>query len=465
MSAISAISANWIYFMKLTQKQLKSTQKLDILSIYRLFSYVETNDMENIIEMIGLQYPKIPISCDLNSTIFDQTGDVFKESIKYSGWKLLKIFGTNLKIFGTNLNKLHVTLNSDNDLQLDHIQLTTHKGIIDQSESNINIFKWILDTYDETYRNYLILFFNMIIKGHLIYARILTPTDISYIMSLFEIVKGEQFSFVGRPVHIKNAHGNDNVVSLIEMELNICTFYLQSVLDDEEYYKQKSIVGGKKDWNKSFLYQSYYWFGFMNTTEDEIVYKISSLGDHEYGKMAQQDNMFPAIENHVFGYTNIIESTIRYFNGEPQTQNSISLIESSIALSTNFNSYLFTKSDETEIPYLYVFRMEQVPVTSTGKLYKDIKQGEEIELYKPTSTSYAGPASAKFFGILLRFRISKNVAFICVDGINRMSENEIILPTGTKCICLHKWYDLNSKDKSREMTLYIDFEVVPNINF
>jgi len=414
------MSANWIYFMKLVDEQIP----IDITtnSIYKLFKYVETNDIENVIEMIGLEYPKLPIyipnsDVDLLSSIREE----IKLSIEFSKHKLFpNITDDNLSF----LEKSPVILE--------------------------NNFQWILETYNNQYKNYLILFFNLIIKGNLIYARTLSSQDIQYILSLFQLVRNEQYSFVGRPVHI-------DMFNLIEMELNISMFYLQSVIEDEKYYNLR----GKKesdvtsDWSKRFIYKSYNWFSFVNN-KDTITQRIEELNDHEYGIMASQ---YPMIKKHVSGFDIIKKSMICFFQNQPQPIESINLIKTAQILSTTFNDYLFTEPDGTTVPYLYTYRLEQVPVSSTGKLYSDLKQGEQIELFRPTSTSYGSP-NIKFQGlILIRFRIPRNVAFICVDGIKEMNEHEVILPAGTQCKCIRKWYDVL---KIPSMLLYIDFDVVPN---
>lgn len=405
-----------IYSMRYLSKVIDSKIK-NSFSIYNIFNWTSIDNFEYILNMYyDHNYPSIVPITIYGTTIENVLIDLKKNLVVYNS--ILYVF---------NVKEILV---KGNELILETCDVIAVAYADELRDTNL--FDYFLTINQPDVDKYFRIFFNMILKGYLIYSKQL-PCEIDTMIKLLDKNVNDTFYFVGLPITL-----NDQLRDKIKMELLVPTYYKSLVIDQRKRYNKI----------QNFLYP-FTWNGWVNSTE--LIHKIESIGDTQYGKMLieldrQNDNV---VSKYVDNFRVIGEIVTDFFN---QTENHSDQQICDIA-SKMSNEYLFSS-----VKYIYVYRMERIPLAidseSKSIWYNDIIEGQTIVFYKPTSTSYTSPPNEKFGGdVCLRFRLTTDIPFICIDGMKKMSECEILLPSKLQFTCIHKWYDYMG---SNQMT-YIDF--------
>lgn len=413
-------------------------------SIYSLFDLTTTDDMEQIIDMIQLEndlsFDIIPIYIDTSKAIIPA---YTKESISIE--ELLELIKNRYEgILYSMISYAFNKLIKGNDFLTEY---SPNLEIIDRNSLGIDGIKLIEinDNLDEQYEkyefsnSYLNLFFNMVLKGNIIYTASLEDDKISFLLNLLSKISDQKFYLIGTSIKL-----NEQLINKITAEFMIGRFYSDLVLEESKL-KRKKIR----------FYSTTYFNNYRSS--NDLVKKLDDRYYKEYAeKVLELDYKYLSILRKYIGisFDFVKKCSLNYMNG----------IENNEFYSFSkellpFNEEFF-KNDE----YIYLYRLEPFNFNSSGKLYQDLHIGEQITLMRPTSTSYEYAMYGKFFGnVLIRYKINKNTPFICptCTGV-MMSESEFVLPENLKFICVRKWYDavLNNDGKTYKNMFIIDFDAI-----
>lgn len=425
---------NNFYFMRTLLYLLKNFIKsYEINSIYSLYDLVTTDNIEKIIDMIqienDLNFDIVPIYVSSEISVEDlleliKGNDLRYEMILYSFSKLM--LGEDFLTADTP--QLEVI--GENSLGINGIKLIEINNDVDSQYDASNP--------SSPSSSYLNLFFNLVLKGNIIYTIDIDDDKISFLLNLLSKVSDRKFYLIGSSIKL-----NDQLINKITAEFMIGKFYRQLVLNEIASKKQKDM-----------FYNTTY---FNNYLSLKIREKIDNKVSEEYSsKTIELDDKY----NHILrSYVN--RSTII---GAEYVKNYINNITTNRQF-YNFAQELLPYNEEIfdDDKYLYLYRVEKFSYTSSGKLYEDLHIGEQITLMRPTSTSYESAMYSNFAGnILVRYKIKKNTAFICptCTGV-MMSETEILLPENSNFVCVRKWYNIvYKKDRTIQSIFVVDFDSI-----